>query len=298
MINACVRALYHEHMSSVFRSRVIILGCLGILGWFAFLPAQQSAVLDENLTVRFLDVGQGDAIHIQTPDGYEMLIDGGATAQVLRSLAVDRRFFDRDIDVVLATHPDTDHIGGLVDVLERYRVQTILQTNAINDTPVSQAYDVSVQSENAAVVFVQRGDEILLGASTTIRVLAPAGDVSLWRSNAASVVVQVQYGEIEFLLTGDAPAGIEDYLVQAYPALIQSEILKLGHHGSDTSTSEYFLDAVRPDYAVVSAGLDNRYGHPHPDVVQRVEDRNINLVSTAQAGTITFKTDGVTVWRE
>ena len=285
-------------MSSVFRSRVIILGCLGILGWFAFLPAQQSAVLDENLTVRFLDVGQGDAIHIQTPDGYEMLIDGGATAQVLRSLAVDRRFFDRDIDVVLATHPDTDHIGGLVDVLERYRVQTILQTNAINDTPVSQAYDVSVQSENAAVVFVQRGDEILLGASTTIRVLAPAGDVSLWRSNAASVVVQVQYGEIEFLLTGDAPAGIEDYLVQAYPALIQSEILKLGHHGSDTSTSEYFLDAVRPDYAVVSAGLDNRYGHPHPDVVQRVEDRNINLVSTAQAGTITFKTDGVTVWRE
>jgi len=156
-----MRALYHEHMTDIFWARISILGVLLLIGFWSFVPlvpASQSAYLE----VRFLDVGQGDAIHIQTPDGYEMLIDGGSTAQVLRSLAVGRSFFDRDIDVLLATHPDTDHIGGLVDVLERYRVQTIIQTNAVNDTPATNAYNRAVQNEQAEIVLVQRGMLFLL----------------------------------------------------------------------------------------------------------------------------------------
>lgn len=284
-----------DPMGAIFWSRVTILTTIAILGFFAWqTPLSQTN--SKNLTVTFLDVSQGDAIHIQTPEGFEMLIDGGATSQVLRELSANRSFFDRDIDVVLATHPDTDHIGGLVDVLNRYQVHSIIQSNVVNESPASTAFALAVAQEQAEVVFVQRGDVIALGASTTVRVLSPLGDVSQWQSNTASIVVQVKYGDIEFMLTGDAPVGIEEYILEYFGEMIESEVLKLGHHGSDTSTSEAFLALVAPQYAVVSAGLNNRYGHPHSDVVQRVQAQGAELVSTAQQGSITFETDGQTVW--
>ena len=287
-----------KNMGAIFWSRVTLIAVIGILGFFAW---QTPALLgvstqSDNLLVTFLDVGQGDAIHIETPDGFEMLIDGGATSQVLRELSTGRIFFDRDIDVVMATHPDTDHIGGLVDILQRYRVDTFVQTNAVNETPASDAIALVVGSEQAEVVLVQRGDVIQLGASTTVTVLSPLGDTSAWQSNTASIVVQVKYGEIEFMLTGDAPVGIEEYIAEYYGELLESEVLKLGHHGSNTSTSEEFLALVQPQYAVVSAGVDNRYGHPHPEVVERVQNQGVRVVSTAETGSIAFETDGKTVW--
>lgn len=284
-------------MPGVFWSRVIILMLLAGIGYLAFLPVLETHSAPQYLVVRFLDVGQGDAIHVQTPDGYELLIDGGATSQVLRQLAEGRNFFDKRIDVLMATHPDMDHIGGLVDVLGRYQVQTILQTNAVNETPAVEAYESAVTNEGSDRVIVQRGDVIQLGASTSVKVLSPAGDTANWRSNAASIVVQITYGEVEFLLTGDAPIGIEDYVAEYYQEALESEVLKLGHHGSDTSTSAFFLNTVKPRYAVVSAGADNRYGHPHQAVVARVEERGIELLSTADSGTITFETDGLRVWQ-
>jgi competence protein ComEC len=283
---------------SVIASRLIFLGVIFCIGVVAFLQPGTGAGSPQNLSVRFLDVGQGDAIHVQTPDGYEMLIDGGPTALVLRELSKGRSFFDATIDVVLATHPDSDHIGGLVDVLQRYQVATIVQTNNINDTPAAAAYDGAVTDEEANIVLAQAGQVIQLGASTTVRILAPAGDTTLWRSNAASIIVQVSFGAIDFLLTGDAPLETEEYLVGLYQAQMQSEVLKLGHHGSKTSTSGLFLDAVQPDFAVVSAELNGRYGHPHAAVVERVLEREIELVSTAQVGTIEFVTDGISVWQQ
>lgn len=281
---------------SVFSARLLFLGVLLSIGVWAVFQTNNSAMQSPYLSVRFLDVGQGDAIHVQTPDGYEMLIDGGPTALVLRELAHGRSFFDSTIDVVLATHPDSDHIGGLVDVLARYQVATIIQTNNKNDTPAAAAYEASVTKEGAQVVRAQAGQIIQLGASTTVRILAPAGDTTLWRSNAASIIVQVNYGEINFLLTGDAPLETEKYMVELYEESLQSEVLKLGHHGSQTSSSGVFLDVVQPNFAVVSAELNGRYGHPHAEVVERVEKRNIPIVSTAQQGTIEFLTDGASVW--
>lgn len=285
-------------MISVFGARLTIIAALLLIGWYAVQPQVVSGPVSEYLTVSFLDVGQGDAIFIQTPDGYELLIDGGPTAQVLRELSTQKSFFDKDIEVVLATHPDTDHLGGLVDVLRRYNIVTLIETSAVNDTPASQAYDTAARAEGAQTIIAKRGDVINLGASTTVRILSPSGDTENWRSNAASVIVQVQYGDIEFMLTGDAPSSIEDFIAGEFGVSLESEVLKLGHHGSDTSTSELFLKLVDPQYAVVSAGLDNRYGHPHPDVVGRVERQGVQLVSTAESGTITFETDGVTVWQK
>jgi competence protein ComEC len=277
--------------------RIVVLGLLGSLALLVWLPVISVAgVSAEMLTVRFLDVGQGDAIHIMTPDGYEILIDGGPSVAVLREFAHGRSFFDKYIDVVIATHPDTDHVAGLVDIFKRYEVGMIIETAVEHDAPAARAYRDAAGAEGARRILAQAGQIIQLGASTTVRILSPRGDTSKWENNAASIVLQVVYGDIEFMLTGDATSGIEEYLVKVYGEQLESEVLKLGHHGSKTSSSEVFLEAVRPLYAVVSAGADNRYGHPHQDVVARASSAGARLVSTAEQGTIIFESDGRSVW--
>jgi competence protein ComEC len=267
---------------------------MALLIWLPGMSAASSA--SSELVVRFLDVGQGDAVHIKTPDGYELLVDGGPSAAVLRELAKGRSFFDRFIDVVIATHPDTDHVSGLVDVLERYEVGMLVETAAENDAPAAQAYQQAALAEGARIVTGEAGQVIRLGASTTVKILSPQGDTTKWRSNAASIIVQVTYGEVEFMLTGDAPSSIEEYLAGAHGAGLESEVLKLGHHGSDTSTSEKFLAVVEPQYAVVSAGKDNRYGHPDGEVIARASQAGARVLNTASRGTITFHSDGSSVW--
>lgn len=280
-----------QHRSGL---RILILAWLALFAGSLFLPLEPAP--PSELVVRFLDVGQGDAIHITTPDGVEALIDGGPDAGVLRALGRGRSFFDRELDLVIATHPDTDHVGGLVDVLERYRVSHILETVAPHAAPAAKRYLTAATAEGATRTVVDGPMTVHLGASTTLHVLSPVGDTRNWRSNAASIIVQVRYGETEFLLTGDASKSTEEYLVDRYGDTLESEVLKLGHHGSDTSTSEAFLEATTPQFAVVSAGAENRYGHPHPAVVGRVEAQDIPVLSTAESGTLTFQSDGRRVW--
>lgn len=291
-------ALYHGDMERrLLTIRIVMLAAL-VFVLVAATYGHRHVFSQESphLTVRFLDVGQGDSIHIATPDGVEVLIDGGPSAGVLRELSKGRSFFDREIDLMVATHPDTDHIGGLVDVLERFSISTILETANVNDTPAVAAYENAAAREGARRIDAAAGQMIALGASTTLRILAPLGDETDWRSNAASIIMQVQYGDVEFLLTGDAPDSIERYLVELAGDSLESEVLKLGHHGSNTSSDGSFLDTVTPEYAVVSAAADSSYGHPHREVVERVTERDIPIVSTAEMGTITFESDGNAVW--
>lgn len=264
--------------------------------WFPTVTL--SSEVGEDLTVSFLDIGQGDSIHIETPDGYEMLIDGGPSASVLSELAKGRDFFDKEIDVVVATHPDTDHIAGLVDVLERYQVGTIVESQVEHDASAARAFARAAEAKGAKTIYAEAGQIIQLGASTTVRILSPHGDTTNWESNNASVVVQIKYGDTEFMLTGDAPSSIEEYLVSIYGDSLESDVLKLGHHGSKTSSSEKFLKAVQPTYAVVSAGKDNRYGHPTKEVIKRAGGAGAQIVSTIEEGTIVFKSDGKKVWIE
>ncbi len=248
------------------------------------------------LEVTFLDVGQGDAILIETPDGAQALIDGGPDGTVLRELSRELPWGDRTLDLVIGTHPDKDHIGGLIDVLARYKVASILTTENTGETTAASAYQKALTAETDIVHFARAGQVYTLGASTTITVLSPARDPSMLESNTSSIVVQVSYGESDFMLTGDAPEGIEDYLSVTFGDALQSEVLKLGHHGSKTSTGELFLEAVKPQYAVVSAGKDNRYGHPSGEVVDRVTARNIPISNTATDRAVHFLTDGQRVW--
>ena len=271
---------------------VLLLGSLISL----FLPYLATPTQSEFLSVTFLDIGQGDATLIETPDGVKLLIDGGPDGTVLRRLATELPWFDHTLDIILGTHPDKDHIGGLVDVLKRFTVGQIITTENTGETMVASSFRKGLVQEGAIVTMARAGQVYQLGASTTLTIFSPASNPAMLESNTASIVAKLSYGDIDFMLTGDAPISIEEYLVKTYGPALQSEVLKLGHHGSKTSSSESFLDTVKPAYAVVSAGKGNSYGHPHQAVVEAVNARGINLVSTIDSGSIHFETDGIAVW--
>ncbi len=274
---------------------VVLLG--GIVATSGFLIfSTDTATSGSVLEVHFLDVGQGDAIFIETPDQVQILIDGGPDGSVLRELGAVMSPFDKTIDVVLATHNDKDHIGGLVDVLARYQVSAIMRTNNQHETSVVEQFVKQIETEQAVMISPKVGERYIMGASTTLTVFSPAGDVSNYESNASSLVVKIEYGDTSFFLTGDASVGIEEYLALAYPEELKSTVLKLGHHGSRTSSSDLFLASVSPSYAIVSAGQGNSYGHPHSEVVENVREVNSQLLSTAEVGRITFLSDGERVW--
>ena len=277
---------------------LVLLAMVGASLMALVWPSLHGGVEDSRLRVTFLDIGQGDAILIQTPDGVDVLIDGGPDAGVLHELRAALGAFDTTIDMVVGTHPDKDHIGGLVPVLEQYTVGHILTTENRGETMVASEYQEALTAEGAMVTYARAGQVYALGASTTLTVYAPARDPSMLESNTASIVVKLTYGHIDFMLTGDAPQSIEDALVVTYGTALASEVLKLGHHGSKTSSSDLFLDTVQPQYAVVSAGAGNSYGHPHGEVLERVASVGARLFNTATDGRITFVTDGVTIAKE
>ena len=249
------------------------------------------------LTVSFLDVGQGDAILIEGPTGIEMLIDGGKDRSVLRELPSVMGALDRSIDVVVATHPDADHIGGLPGVLSKYSVARFFEPGKEGETSVYESLEASVDRERGIEEGVLRnGMRIHLGGGAYADILHPEENVAQLReTNDASIMMRLVYGETEFMLTGDAPAWAEDRVVQRYGPSLQSDVLKAGHHGSKTSTSPTFLSVVDPGIVVVSAGKDNSYGHPNVDVVARILESGATLVSTITEGTITFVSDGKAV---
>jgi competence protein ComEC len=275
----------------------IIAGVLSIL-FLAILATTLNPIHRKSglLQVTFLDVGQGDATLIESPTGTQVLIDGGKGSTVLRPLSRALGFFDRDIDMLIATHPDADHIGGLVDVLKRYRVHTIVMTENESDSPVFEAFKNAVLKESAEIIFVRAGEVFDLGSgvsgSTTLSILFPDYDPRGLESNTSSIVSRLTYGESEYLFMGDSPQSIEEYLVGIASTTLTSDVLKVGHHGSRTSTAETFVTAVQPTYAIISAGKDNSYGHPHKEVTDLLSAKDIIQKSTIDLGTIVSESDG------
>jgi competence protein ComEC len=285
---------------TLVKFRALVLFVSAVLAAAVWVLPGLAASKDESpyLQVHFLDVGQGDAIFIETPSGKQVLVDGGRDNSVLGELTSVMGFFDRDIDMVVGTHPDLDHIGGLIDVLKRYRVTRILTSENKGESSAAALYERLKQKEGAEIVYSRRGQEVALDASTTLRVLFPESDPSEMESNMSSIVFQLQYGTSTFLLTGDSPKSIEEYLVLVEGENLKSDVLKVGHHGSRTSTSELFLDEVAPGYAVISAGKDNSYGHPHVEVTDLLFNKRVEMFETAKEGTITLLSDGTRVWKQ
>lgn len=251
------------------------------------------------LTVSFLDVGQGDAILVEGPTGIQMLVDGGRDRSVLRELPRAMGFLDRSIDLVVETHPDADHIGGLPAVFERYAIGKFLEPGIPNDTNATLALTDAVQKEpGIEASLARRGERIMLGSGAYADILFPDRDVSTYETNTGSIVMRVVYGDTSFMLTGDSPSEIEDYLVGLDGAALKTNVLKAGHHGSRHSTDALWLKTLSPDVVVISAGKDNAYGHPHAETLERIRAQGAEILSTVEEGALTFISDGETIIRK
>ena len=266
---------------------VALLAVVTVFVWNVILSEANNG-----LTVAFLDVGQGDAIFIQAPNGNQILIDGGQNKAVLRELSKIMPFYDRSIDVVIQTHPDADHIGGLVEVLRRYDVGLVVESGVGSESPIYREIQRIIEKKEIKNVLAQRGMRVDIDDGTYIDVLFPDRKVGDLDPNDASVVLKLVYGDNSFLLTGDSPKKIEKYLVYLNEDVLDVDVLKIGHHGSKTSTSELFLGYASPEFAIISSGEDNSYGHPHEEVLDILEKFEIEILRTDESGTIVLKSDG------
>lgn len=258
------------------------------LVWSVIISNSQSKLL----RVSFLDVGQGDSIFIESPTGNQVLIDGGPGQGVLRVLGSEMPFYDRALDLIIGTHPDADHIGGLSFVLDRYQVSGILTDQGQSQTEAFDLFNTLSQKEQAKIVEGIEGTRVVLGGGVVLDIIFPDSGLEASDTNDGSVVALLRYGKNSFLLTGDISQKVENYLAQKFGSDLDVDVLKLAHHGSKTSSSDYFLRATSPEWAVISAEKDSRYGHPHIDVLKRLDVQDISYINTADKGTITFFSDG------
>ena len=275
------------------RWKEYLLGILlisNILVWFAVYQRQPSDIL----SVYFLDVGQGDAIFIDSPQHGRALIDGGANRKVLSELGKILPFADKRIDVMVGTHPDKDHIGGLPEIVSRYKVGIFLEPGVDSENTIDDELERRVEENNIPKLLAKRGMVINFGDGVKLQILFPLlnQDVSNWETNSASIVARLVYGNKSFLLTGDSPIRIENVLLNLDPNFLDSDVLKAGHHGSRTSTSLVYAEAVSPEYAVIFAGKDNAYGHPHKEVLDNLAAVSAQTYNTAEVGRIVIKSDG------
>jgi competence protein ComEC len=267
---------------------VIIILTFGI--WQTLRTEHSSKLL-----ISFLDVGQGDGIYIKSPNGIEVVIDGGPDQKILSELGAMRAFFDRTIDMIVVTNPDKDHYAGFIDILGRYKIKQLIEPGTLSSTPTYQAFKEKIKAKGVEEIIGKRNDKIILDKDRNIyfEVLFPDRDASGMSSNEGSLVMKLVYGETCVMLQGDSVSGIEEYLLSTHNDNVSCQILKTGHHGSRTSTSKTYVKAVSPEFAILSLGKENRYGHPHKEVLQVLEDARVQVLRTDLLGRITFVSDGM-----
>lgn len=251
------------------------------------------------LTVAFLDIGQGDAVYIEAPNGNQVLIDGGPGRGVLRALGEVIPWNDKKLDLMIATHPDADHLGGLSAVLDRFQVLGVMDNGQTSNTGYSRSWQMAKEAETKAgarVLLARRGQKIFLADDIYLDILSPLTVPTGRDTNDGSVIAKLTYSQTNFLFTGDASTKIElSLLNQLSPAVLDVDVLKAGHHGSKTSSAPSFVDTVSPIYAIISAGKDNRYGHPHAQTLQTLRAAGAAILSTAESGTIICESNGLVI---
>jgi len=245
----------------------------------------------KNLEVDFLDVGQGDAILIKSPFGQNILIDGGPDGSVLEELSDNLPFWDRQIDLMILTHPHDDHVTGLIDVLKRYKVKKILFTGVVHDAPNYLEWLSEVKQKKISLMIIDRPQTIKLGEDCNLEILFPLDSLvgrEVENLNNSSIVARLVQSDKKFLFMGDAEVEEENALL-ASGVELSAQVLKVGHHGSDTSTSEGFLRAVKAERAIIEVGEDNDFGHPNLRILKRLERIGAKTFRTDLEGTIKIR---------
>ena len=264
-------------------SHFILLTILALCMWQFF------QISNNNLSIAVLDVGQGDSILIQTSDYKNILIDAGENSLVIDELGDKINFFNQAIDLAIVTHPHRDHFGGFLDILQKYPIKQIMLTGVVSSDPIYQALLNEINEQNIPIIFPRNDQDLQIATNEYLDIIYPLANQSLIgqsvkNKNNTSIVLKVlKYNnESIALLTGDAEHEEEREMLLTGQD-ISSPILKLGHHGSRTATSDEFLNAVKPKTAIVSAGLDNQFNHPHEETMEKLS--NIEVFETVN-GTI------------
>ncbi|MDD1682728.1 MAG: lamin tail domain-containing protein [Methanoregula sp.] len=271
-------------------SAVTGAGCLNTLSGGAGSSLRSNTTGD--LKAYFLDIGQGDASVILFKDKV-ILIDAGETDMGERVVSDLQKLGVRKIDLLVATHPHSDHIGGMQGVLEHFPVEKVLDSGLPTSSPLYEYFLETVDEKNIPYVVAEQGQAIDLDPSLRILVLSPPKDRIGDDLNTNSIVLRISYGTINLLYTGDATTPAEDVMEKTgYP--LDAQVLKISHHGSSDSSSAAFLSRVRPELAVISLSADNPYGHPHRETLDRLEDAGPVLYRTDRNGTILVMSDGAT----
>lgn len=270
------------------RSILATLVCVAFLVCLMYVKERGSDVLK----IFFLDIGQGDAVYIRTPQGHDMLIDAGPNRAVIQRLSEVMPWYDRTLDVALETHPDADHIGGFPQVLERYHVGLFIEPGVSSSNAIDEEIARLRREKAVAGELARRGMRINFGDGAHFDILYPDLDPSALETNTASIVGKLVYGSTSVMLTGDAPKSVENHLLEMDGSRLASTILKAGHHGSKNSSGEEWVKAVAPEWGVISAGKKNRYGHPHKEVLTLFDVYSIKTVRTDRDGTLQFISNG------
>ncbi len=249
------------------------------------------------LKVIFFDIGQGDAIFIETPQRYQILIDAGPNEKIIEKLEKEMPFYDRTIDLVVLSHPEHDHYAGLIPVLEKYEVKNILWTGVVRDNQEWKKWKQALEKEQANIAIGFSGKRIIVQKQPLIYadILYPFENLenkNFKNSNNTSLVLHLFFGKTSFLFTGDIEKKIEKEIVKKEDIDLKADVLKVAHHGSKTSSSEEFLESVFPKLAIIQSGKNNRYGHPHYEVLARLAKFGIEVLRTDEKGDIKIISDG------
>lgn len=265
---------------------LIVLFSLNIFAWIVLFDLQKS-----ELEVIFFDIGQGDAIFIKTPKSHQILIDGGPPSAILEKLAKEMTFWDRTIDLIILTHPEHDHLAGLIEVLKRYKIENVLWTGVVKDTAEYQEWKKVIEKEKAQT-FIARVGQKIIASRTILAILYPLENLEgqeVKNSNDTSIVSKLIFGQNSFLFTGDISQSVEKELIGRNS--LKSTILKVAHHGSKYSNSEDFLKKVSPELAIIQVG-QNAYGLPSQETLKRLENFGIKSLRTDKNGDIKIISDG------
>ncbi len=271
---------------------LVALALASLIIWWHILTLPKAG----ELKIAVMDIGQGDSIYIQSPTGVEILIDAGPDSSVLRELPKVMAYGDRTIDAVIATHPDADHVGGFVDLIPRYTILNFIAPGIPKQTATFKKLEEEVDNARIPRAKAYRGMWLDLGAGAHLDILFPDFDVSKLpsdKTNDGCVVAHLIYKNTSALFTCDAPLAVEDHLIAISTSTdLKSNLLKVGHHGSRYSSSDEFLDAVAPEFAAISVGARNRYGHPTEETLGRLAAHNIKTYRTDLNGAVVFVSDG------
>lgn len=248
----------------------------------------------DSLKITFFDIGQGTSIFIETPKRKQILIDAGPNREAVRKVGAEMNFWDKHIDLLIASHPDADHIGGFPEIVKNYSFDYFLKNKNTSDT--SYFKELGSRLKDRRVFSLKMGDKIMIEEDLYIQVLFPDIDTEEFESNTSSIIFRMVYerdgagggNSFSMLFTGDSPRKIERYISDLFGDNLKSNILVVGHHGSKTSTDEDFLKLVDPDYSVITVGKDNKHGHPHADVLDRLEKWGGKVLRTDIDGDVKF----------